>query len=235
VSTFTNTAAPLRLARSGVTALVVLLIMAIVAAFVAFQQCATAQSERDTAIFNQITAYRMRPTTPVLYTDLLTDANAALSTPLTDHTNSVLKVAFSLDGRTLATGSIDQTVRLWGMNVDRAIQLICATTANTLTPAMWAAVRVAGSALPSVVPVRLSSGVREFGPADKPANACPQRSTDHGGAAQHEPVRQADSRRELLQLSGAAPEWASAVPRNTRRVAAPARCAPQFHAKWSSP
>jgi hypothetical protein len=40
----------------AVTALAVLLVAALVAAVVAFQQRATAQRERDTAIFNQITA-----------------------------------------------------------------------------------------------------------------------------------------------------------------------------------
>ena len=33
--------------------------------------------------------------------------------------------------------ALDQTVRFWGMNVDQAIQRICATTTNTLTAAKW--------------------------------------------------------------------------------------------------
>jgi WD40 repeat protein len=33
--------------------------------------------------------------------------------PLTGHTNSVLGVAFSPDGTRIASGSYDQTVRLW--------------------------------------------------------------------------------------------------------------------------
>jgi WD40 repeat protein len=60
-----------------------------------------------------------------------------LGQPLTGHTNAVYSVAFSPDGHTLATGSTDYTVRLWGMNVGHTIQRICATTTNTLTPAKW--------------------------------------------------------------------------------------------------
>ncbi|MGH3833948.1 MAG: hypothetical protein ACRDRS_26495, partial [Pseudonocardiaceae bacterium] len=40
---------------------------------------------------------------------------SALGTPLTGHTNTVAAVAFSPDGHTLATGSWDQTARLWNI------------------------------------------------------------------------------------------------------------------------
>ncbi|MGH3783908.1 MAG: WD40 repeat domain-containing protein, partial [Pseudonocardiaceae bacterium] len=123
-----------RLKRGVISVLSILLVLAIAAGLLAFQQYRNAIRQRDNAIFNQIiaqadrlrstdislaaqldlTAYRIRPT-PDLYTALVALGNAALSAPLTGHTNAIRAVAFSPDGHTLATGSVDDTVRLWNV------------------------------------------------------------------------------------------------------------------------
>ena len=52
-------------------------------------------------------------------------APGPLGQPLTGRTNGVDSVAFSPDGHTLATGSLDGTVRLWDVT-------------DPATPARWA-------------------------------------------------------------------------------------------------
>ena len=59
-----------------------------------------------------------------------------LGQPLTGSTTAADSVAFSPDGHTLASGNADDTIRVWNLNVQYAIQRICAT-AGGLTPRQW--------------------------------------------------------------------------------------------------
>ncbi len=59
-----------------------------------------------------------------------------LGQPLTGGAAAVYSVTFGPGGHTLASGSLDGTTRLWNLNVQYAIQRICAT-AGGLTPSQW--------------------------------------------------------------------------------------------------
>jgi hypothetical protein len=119
--------------RNGTIATLSILLLLVTGTSVfAFRQRSTAQTQRDTAIFNQITtqadrlrstdislaaqldltAYHMRPKTPDLYTALLTDANATLSTPLNGHKESIKAVAFS---RCLRSSGRESNTRKTGL------------------------------------------------------------------------------------------------------------------------
>jgi len=118
--------------RSAFAILALLTTFAVVASVVAFHQRAAAVGQRDQAIYNQVdaaalqygtsdttlaaqlslAAYRLQSTQD-LASRLQNTENTPLATSVATGAGFVNSVAFSRDGRTLASGSSDSTVRLW--------------------------------------------------------------------------------------------------------------------------
>jgi hypothetical protein len=56
---------------------------------------------------------------------------------LTGHTDVVLNLAFSLDGRTLISTSRDKTLRIWNTHVDTVMHEICGVLRGRVTAEQW--------------------------------------------------------------------------------------------------
>ncbi|MCE3552417.1 hypothetical protein LWC33_13215 [Pseudonocardia sp. RS11V-5] len=123
-----------RIRRAVLALLMTLALVAVVGGVAALQQARIASEQERLAFASAISAnadrlrlddvataaqldmraYDLRPD-GTAYTNLVESGNASLSFALEGHTSDVMAVAYSPDGRILATGGADDSIRFWGL------------------------------------------------------------------------------------------------------------------------